>query len=138
MTNGLRPSFPEAEVDEQSLSASKSAIPRAEVNAWQKLLDRLTEWGQNAGTTDEDGFQFPTTDAVRETYHWLKWLKEVAQSFPQRVVAMGDGGIAIEFVSSPQLSVSFEVDEAGKTELLLFRDCKLVTRQPAPRPPSGH
>lgn len=128
MSAGMRSPYRDAGMDESPSAASTSAMPIASDEAWQKLLDNLADWGRIAASVDEDGFQFPTREAIKKSFQWLKVLKNREDFLPQRVVAAGDGGIAIELLTGPELSETLDVDDSGQVEYLLFENCQLVRR----------
>ena len=119
---------------ETKAAAPDSILDRAAGAAnrevWNRVIDRnLVEWGVRPPDSGEEGFVPPTPTVIGLACQWAQRLRDIGVAAPQRVVPDGDGGIAFERSDQEWFS-SLDILADRSVELLTFRNCRLVTRQP--------
>jgi hypothetical protein len=120
--------IPAGGAESRKQEGSPFAHDARDEEAWQRLIDRLIDWGERAGQTDEDDLLWPTTDAIRSAYDILRLFRENGVPPPDRVVPDGEGGIVFEQASAKR-SQRLEFGADGSAEHLVFENLKLVSRE---------
>ena len=110
---------------------AKSISTAAEKAAWQRLIDeKLIEWGRHPEQfEDEDGYKAPKADNLVRATEFSAFCRDHGVAAPLRIAPDGEGGIVFEWTHNPPYYYYVEIRLDGKTELLIFRDHKLIVRE---------
>ena len=92
---------------------------------WQEVIDKLNDWQRDPDGLAEDDL-IPPTEAALLRANFVVQLGAMFGSVepPKRVVPDGNGGVDIEFHKG-----SLEIDKNGRTERVLVKGGKVVSRE---------
>ena len=88
--------------------------------------ERLQQWSEYRGKTDEDGLVWPSNIALDTAWSFLRNLSR--SQLPLLMAPDGDGGVSLEWrnrISSERI----QIDEEGAVILRRFRDSRLIDTQ---------
>jgi hypothetical protein len=102
--------------------------PGLSADAWQTLMARCVDWGQNPSVVDEDELESPSAASSSAAQRLLAFLHDRGSPPPLRVVADGEGGIVLELRGGARIE-EFRIATDGSIEQLVFSDCRLVARK---------
>ena len=101
-----------------------------ERDGWQVIIDgRLAEWEKNPDVLEDEGVTPPSAATIQLAIQTARKLRDAGLPAPQRTAATGDGGITFARQEGPLLS-TIEVAPDGTVELVVLRDCQLLSRHP--------
>ncbi|HZZ41781.1 MAG TPA: hypothetical protein VFE58_02490 [Tepidisphaeraceae bacterium] len=113
---------------------SLASYPRPHHYAkWQSVIDQtLVEWGRNPLALEDDGVLPPSRKAIVYANKLALTFRDKGIPGPDRVVPIGDGGIAFELntIKSNGESIfqSLEIDPDGVTTLTMFKNGTFMSR----------
>ncbi|HUY31724.1 MAG TPA: hypothetical protein VMV69_03015 [Pirellulales bacterium] len=97
---------------------------------WRSMIEEtLNAWQRNPGELDDDGVRPPATDTIELARRLARRLCERGSPAPTGIVPNGSGGITFERHHGLSLE-TFRILADHSIELLVFEDCRLVSRRP--------
>ncbi len=123
----VRPRLADDELPKVADRRTGAEAPRA---VWRSMIEEtLNAWQRNPGDFDDDGIRPPSPGIIELALRLASRLCERGSPPPTGIVPNGSGGITFERHHGSSLE-TFRVLADRSIELLVFDDCRLVSRRP--------